>query len=85
MGKTQFKEILGGLVVKPQGHPTLVPVSDKRPTITVTGVEHDFTEITEDMQPNPREDIAWDVSHFRRLAFFLNSYESAQETDEEKD
>lgn len=38
------------------------------------------TEITEDMQPNPREDIVSDVSHFRRMAFFFNSYESAQDS-----
>ncbi len=31
--------------------------------------------------PNPREDIVQDVSHFRRSAFFLTSFVSAQETD----
>ena len=45
MGKKQFKEILGGLVTKPQGKPTLVPASDKRPAITSMGAEKDFTEI----------------------------------------
>lgn len=40
------------------------------------------TEITEDMQPKPRADIVSDVSHFRRTAFFLTSYESAQDTEE---
>lgn len=48
MGKKTFTEILGGLVIKPQGKPTLVPASDKRPEITSTGAEHDFTEITEE-------------------------------------
>ena len=42
------------------------------------------TEITGDMEICPREDITWDVSHFRRMAAFLNSYESAAETEEEK-
>ena len=45
MGKTTFAEVLGNLVVKPQGKPTLVQASDKRPAITSLGVEHDFTEI----------------------------------------
>ncbi len=44
MGKPLFKEVLGGLVVRPKGHPTLVPASDRRPAITVTGAENDFTE-----------------------------------------
>lgn len=42
------------------------------------------TDITEDMQPNPREDIVSDVSHFRRNAFFLTSHLSAQESDDGK-
>ena len=45
MGKQTFKEVLGGLIVKPQGHPTLVPASDRRPALIITGAEQDFTEI----------------------------------------
>ena len=44
MGKQTFKEILGGLIAKPIGKPTLVPASDKRPAITTTGANHDFNE-----------------------------------------
>lgn len=47
MGKKTFTEVLGGLVIKPQGKPTLVPASDKRPAIH-TGANHDFSEISEE-------------------------------------
>ena len=46
MGKQEFQTILGGLVVKPAGKPTLVPASDKRPAITSANT--DFNEIQED-------------------------------------
>ena len=35
LGKKKFAEILGTLIEKPQGKPTLVPESDKRPAIDV--------------------------------------------------
>ena len=44
MGKKTFAEILGGLVVQPQGKPTLVPASDRRLAITATGAEQDFSD-----------------------------------------
>ena len=44
MGKKTFAEVLGGLVVKPKGKPTLVPASDWRPAITTTGAKQDFTD-----------------------------------------
>ena len=47
MGKKTFAEVLGGLVIKPQGKPTLVPASDKRPAIH-TGAKHDSTEFMEE-------------------------------------
>lgn len=34
LGRKQFSEILGDLIIKPQGKPTLVPDSDKRPEMT---------------------------------------------------
>ena len=46
MGKQEFQTILGGLIVKPAGKPTLVPASDKRPAITSANI--DFNEIQED-------------------------------------
>ena len=45
MGKKQFSEILGDLVVKPECKPTLVPVTDKRPELQVSTAADDFTNI----------------------------------------
>ena len=45
MGKKQFSEILGDLVVKPDGKPTLVPVTDKRPELQISTAADDFTNI----------------------------------------
>ena len=42
LGKKQFNDILGGLITKPQGKPTLVPDSDKRPAMTT--IIDDFKE-----------------------------------------
>lgn len=33
LGKTKFEDMLSGFIEKPQGKPTLVPMSDKRPTM----------------------------------------------------
>lgn len=48
MGKKDFATILGGLIVKPQGKPTLVPDTDKREAITVSDAKNDFNEIKGD-------------------------------------
>ena len=47
MGKKAFAEVLGSLVEKPKGRPTLVPVSDRRPAISTMDAAQEFTEITE--------------------------------------
>ena len=44
MGKDKFTEILGSYVTKPAGKLTLVPVSDKRPEVTVNTVNDEFME-----------------------------------------
>lgn len=49
MGKTKFEEVLGNLIYKPPGKPTLVPVTDKRPAMNVTNAINEFNEIKEEM------------------------------------
>ena len=44
MGKRDFAEILGQLVDKPHGKPTLVPETDKRPEIRLSTAEEDFND-----------------------------------------
>jgi hypothetical protein len=48
MGKAKFEEILGDLIYKPPGKPTLVPSSDKRPAMNVADAKNEFNEIMED-------------------------------------
>lgn len=48
MGKDEFEEILGGLITKALGRPTLVPMSDKRPAMNVSNAINEFYEIKED-------------------------------------
>ncbi|MGF0063632.1 DUF2800 domain-containing protein, partial [Lachnospiraceae bacterium SGI.085] len=42
LGKKKFNELLGGLIEKPQGKPTLVPETDKRPALNTA--KDDFKE-----------------------------------------
>ena len=42
LGKTKFEELLSGFIEKPQGKPTLVPMSDKRPAMNTAA--NDFKE-----------------------------------------
>ena len=42
LGKTKFNELLGGLIEKPQGKPTLVSETDKRPALNTA--KDDFKE-----------------------------------------
>ena len=44
MGKAEFKQVLGHLVHKPEGKPTLVPQDDKRPAITARDAVSEFTD-----------------------------------------
>ena len=47
MGKTKFEEILGNLIYKPPGKPTLDRKSDKRPAMNVADAKNEFNEIME--------------------------------------
>lgn len=49
MGKDKFEEVLGGLITKAPGRPTLVPKSDKRPAMNVSNAINEFYEIKEDI------------------------------------
>ena len=42
LGKTRFEELLAPYIEKPQGKPTLVPESDKRPAMNTA--KTDFME-----------------------------------------
>ena len=44
LGKQQFTELLGGLITKPPGKPTLVPNTDKRQAMDISNVNDDFKE-----------------------------------------
>lgn len=44
IGKRRFTEILGDLVVKPQGKPALVPATDKHPELVLSSAANDFQQ-----------------------------------------
>ena len=43
LGKKRFEELLGGMITKPPGKPTLVPDSDKRPALNTA--KDDFKNV----------------------------------------
>ena len=45
LGRKRFDEILGSMIIKPPGKPTLVPDTDKRPAITTTQIDFEREEI----------------------------------------
>ena len=50
VGKAKFEPLLGSLIVKPQGAPTLVPLTDKRPEFSsAEQARQDFASDTEEI------------------------------------
>ena len=45
LGRQAFEEYLSSYIVKPNGKPTLVPVSDKREAVSVKSVEETFKDV----------------------------------------
>ena len=45
LGKNTFDELLGGLIYKPQGKPTLVPATDKRPEMKTAKADFENNDI----------------------------------------
>lgn len=48
LGKTKFEELLSGYIEKPQGKPTLVPMSDKRPAMNISKAASAADDFKED-------------------------------------
>ena len=42
MGKATFEKVLGDLIYKPPGKPTLVPSTDKREAMNITDAKNEF-------------------------------------------
>ncbi len=47
LGKKQFSEILGDLVIKPEGAPKLVPEGDRRKSVQIKSAKDDFDQVKE--------------------------------------
>ena len=44
LGKQRFEALLGDVITRPQGKPTLVPIDDKRPALGTEDAVNDFKE-----------------------------------------
>ena len=65
----QDAAILGSLVEKPRGRPTLVPDTDKRPALKKIGAGDDFTEFKEDQSMSTQKSNTKVVTGIVRLSY----------------
>ena len=73
--------------------PDLITETEKGGWLMQVGVWNDYPdfqyagnqEVTPDIQPDPREDIVFDSSHFTRYALWLSSFQLAQTYREQYD
>lgn len=49
VGKAKLASLIGDLIIKPEGKPTLAPDSDKRPAMQVVTASDDFSDGLEDL------------------------------------
>lgn len=54
LGKRRFNELLGDLIIKPPGKPTLVPETDKRPALQTASAADEFTPISKNTNQKER-------------------------------
>ena len=45
LGKSKFEELLSPYIIKPQGKPTLVPLSDKREPLKIMTIQEEFKNV----------------------------------------
>lgn len=58
LGRERFNKLLGDKIVKPQGKPVLVPVSDKRPEFSTA--KSDFSHLTENNVTNDNMEVDYE-------------------------